>query len=193
MTTFAPTSSASPAASVSAVSPTEARDRVNQQTAVLIDVREPFERAAAFIPGSHAHPLSRFDARALRLEYPDQTLIFSCKSGSRSADAAQRFLKATGEAGTHQMTGGIEAWQSAGLPVERSANAPKLDVMRQVQIIAGGLVLLGVLGSLIHPAFIGLSVFVGAGLVFAGVSGWCGMAKLLGHLPWNRCGGGASC
>ena len=137
--------------------------------------------------------MSRFDARALRLEHPDQTLIFQCKSGSRSADAARRFLKATGETETHQLAGGIEAWQAAGLPVERSAHAPKLDIMRQVQITAGGLVLLGVLGSFIHPAFIGLSAFVGAGLVFAGVSGWCGMARLLGSLPWNRCNGSSSC
>jgi hypothetical protein len=59
--------------------------------------------------------------------------------------------------------------------------------MRQVQIEAGSLVLLGiVLGVWVAPAFLGLSAFVGAGLAFAGLSGWCGVARLLALMPWNR-------
>jgi hypothetical protein len=59
--------------------------------------------------------------------------------------------------------------------------------MRQVQIVAGLLVLTGVvLGFVLNPAFFGISAFVGAGLTFAGISGWCGMAKLLALMPWNR-------
>jgi rhodanese-related sulfurtransferase len=62
-----------------------------------------------------------------------------------------------------------------------------LPLMRQVQIAAGLLVLLGVvLAVTVAPAFIGLSAFVGAGLTFAGLSGWCGMAQLLALMPWNR-------
>ena len=61
--------------------------------------------------------------------------------------------------------------------------------MRQVQIVAGSLVLLGVvLGTTVSPLFLLLSGFVGAGLVFAGLSGWCGMAQLLALAPWNRVG-----
>lgn len=183
--------------------PAEARAAVAQGEAVVIDVREPFERTSAFIPGSHPHPMSTFDAAALRAAHPTARLVFQCKSGARSADAAKRFAQATGDADTWQLAGGIDAWRGAGHPVERSAHAPRLDIMRQVQITAGSLVLVGVLGSLfIHPAVLGLSAFVGAGLVFAGVSGWCGMARLLGRLPWNRapgpktkvsCGPGEAC
>ena len=73
-----------------------------------------------------------------------------------------------------------------GLPTAVNKGAP-LELMRQVQIAAGSLVLIGVLmGSMVHPGFFGLSAFVGAGLTFAGVSGWCGMARLLSVMPWNR-------
>jgi rhodanese-related sulfurtransferase len=84
------------------------------------------------------------------------------------------------------LEGGIPAWQQAGLPVQKLKNAP-LPLMRQVQITAGSLVLLGlILSTMVAPAWILLSWFVGAGLVFAGVSGFCGMARLLAVMPWNR-------
>ncbi|HEX2527584.1 MAG TPA: rhodanese family protein [Geminicoccus sp.] len=78
--------------------------------------------------------------------------------------------------------GGLEAWKRAGLPVEQDRRQP-IEVMRQVQIAAGSLVLLG---ALVTPWFYALAGFVGAGLVFAGVTGTCGMASLLRHMPWNR-------
>jgi rhodanese-related sulfurtransferase len=84
------------------------------------------------------------------------------------------------------MEGGIEAWRRAGLAVEVDRRQP-LDLMRQVQLAAGGLVLLGVaLGFLAGPGFFALAAFVGAGLMLAGATGWCGMARLLRHMPWNR-------
>jgi rhodanese-related sulfurtransferase len=84
------------------------------------------------------------------------------------------------------LTGGIDGWAAAGLPVEVDRAQP-IEIMRQVQIAAGVLVLTGVvLGLLVSPGFFGLSAFVGAGLTFAGVTGWCGMARLLGLMPWNR-------
>lgn len=84
------------------------------------------------------------------------------------------------------LEGGLDGWTRAGLPIEANLKAP-LEMMRQVQIVAGSLVLLGVvLGWLISPIFFALSAFVGAGLTFAGISGFCGMARLLGLAPWNR-------
>lgn len=84
------------------------------------------------------------------------------------------------------LDGGLNAWEKAGLPVETNADAP-LEIMRQVQIAAGSLVLIGVLlGFLVAPAWFGLSAFVGAGLTYAGVTGFCGMARLLMLMPWNR-------
>jgi rhodanese-related sulfurtransferase len=111
--------------------------------------------------------------------------VFHCKSGMRTqANAARLIAKGFREA--YFLDGGIEAWKAAGLPVHSNRKAP-LEIMRQVQIAAGALILLGViLGALINPAFFLLSGFVGAGLLFAGVTGWCGMALLLKTMPWNR-------
>jgi rhodanese-related sulfurtransferase len=84
------------------------------------------------------------------------------------------------------LEGGVDGWAAAGFPVVENAKAP-LEIMRQVQIAAGSLVVAGVaLGLLVHPAFFGLSAFVGAGLTFAGATGFCGMARLLAVMPWNR-------
>lgn len=163
--------------------PAETRDLVERGHAQLIDVREGFEHASEHIPGALHHPLSAFDAGRVRELSAGKRAVFQCRSGKRSRDAATRF----GGDEAHHLAGGIEAWKGTGLPTERSAGAPPIDVMRQVQVVAGSLVLLGVvLGTLVHPGFLGVSAFVGAGLTFAGLSGWCGMAKLLGAMPWNR-------
>ena len=84
------------------------------------------------------------------------------------------------------LEGGLDAWKKAGLPVSLDRSQP-IDIMRQVQIAAGSLVLLGVvLGAFVSPNFYALSGFVGAGLTFAGISGFCGMARVLGAMPWNQ-------
>ena len=84
------------------------------------------------------------------------------------------------------LEGGLDAWKQAGLPVDADRKAP-IEIMRQVQLAAGSFVVTGaLLAATVHPAFIWLSAFVGAGLVFAGASGWCGMAHLLARAPWNR-------
>ena len=87
---------------------------------------------------------------------------------------------------TYILEGGLDAWKKAGLPVTLDRSQP-IDIIRQVQIVAGSLVLSGVvLGALVAPGFYALSGFVGAGLLFAGISGFCGMARLLAVMPWNR-------
>ena len=103
--------------------------------------------------------------------------------------SAQALAQLLQQGHPHTLTdleGGIPAWQQAGLPVRRLKNAP-LPLMRQVQIGAGSLVLLGVLlGTFVAPGFYGLAAFVGAGLVVAGVTGFCGMANILAVMPWNK-------
>ena len=149
----------------------------------VIDVREPMEYAAGHIAGSLNVPLGRIS----QADLPRGPLVLVCHSGNRSAQALAQLL----QQGHHpqplsDLEGGIPAWQQAGLPVRKLKNAP-LPLMRQVQIAAGALVLLGlILGTWVAPAWILLSWFVGAGLVFAGVSGFCGMARLLAAMPWNR-------
>lgn len=95
-------------------------------------------------------------------------------------------LAAAGAGDCYILAGGIDGWKKAGLPTELDRKVP-IDLMRQVQIVAGLLVLIGVLGGLlVHPGLFGLAGFVGAGLAFAGISGFCGMARRLALMPWNR-------
>lgn len=150
---------------------------------VLIDVREAGEHARENIAGAKLVPLSSFDPAQLPAT-GGKRLVVHCLSGGRSARAHAKLAEAGIEA--VNLTGGIEAWKAAGLPVRENKSAP-LPIMRQVQIVAGTLIVAGaVLGVYAHPGFHALSAFVGAGLVFAGASGWCGMANLLSLLPYNR-------
>jgi rhodanese-related sulfurtransferase len=156
--------------------------RLIDQGAVLVDIREPDEHAREHIPGARNLPIAKL--AEIRTGKAD-TVIFHCRSGARTASNSQRLASAAG-CEAYILDGGIDAWRKAGLPVAADPRQP-IEIMRQVQITAGGLVLLGaVLGTWLSPAFYGLSAFVGAGLVFAGISGWCGMAKLLALMPWNR-------
>ena len=161
------------------ITPAEAQARI-AEGAALIDIRAADEHARSRIPGSRNIPLGN----ALTLgDAP--AVIYHCRSGMRTdANAAQ--LAAASPCQAYLLEGGIDAWRKAGLPVITDAKAP-LEIMRQVQITAGLLVVAGVILSLtVSQAWIGLSAFVGAGLTFAGISGWCGMAKLLALMPWNR-------
>lgn len=152
---------------------------------VLIDVREDFEHAEERIAGAVNCPLSKFDAGAIRERFKDSRVVFHCRSGKRSTEAALRFQR--GSEAVFHLAGGIEQWKSSDRAVIQPASRTVLPIMRQVQIIAGGLVTLGVvLGVTVAPAFLGLAGFVGIGLMLAGISGWCGMAKLLAAMPWNR-------
>ena len=156
--------------------------RLLDQGAVLVDVREADEHARERVPGARNVPLSRL----VEVDAPaGKAVIFHCRSGARTAANAAR-LSAAAACEAYVLEGGLDAWKKAGLPVAVDRRQP-LEIMRQVQIVAGSLVLLGVvLGIWVAPAFLGLSALVGAGLAFAGISGWCGMARLLALMPWNR-------
>ncbi len=167
------------------VSPGMLKEWLGQDDTVLVDVREDFEHAVERIANSKHHPLSKLDPKAIEEEHPGKRVVFHCRSGKRSKQAALRFHD--GKQQVFHLAGGIEAWKSAGLKTVRSEAGPRIDIMRQVQITAGSLVLTGViLGVFASKWFLLLSGFVGAGLIFAGLSGWCGMAKLLARMPWNK-------
>lgn len=153
------------------------------QGAVLVDVREPDEYARERVPGALNRPLSRLPDR---LDQGDDAIVlFHCRSGARTGANRERLAKTVcGEA--YIVEGGLEALKASGISVAKGTKQP-IELMRQVQITAGSLVLIGaILGFLVHPGFYGLSVFVGAGLVFSGVSGSCAMANMLRLAPWNR-------
>lgn len=163
---------------VPTITPQEAERRI-AGGATLVDIRDTDEYARAHIPCARNIPLSRLS----RIEDVTE-VIFHCKSGMRTAANADALARST-DAPAYLMKGGLEAWQRAGLECRIDRKQP-LEIMRQVQITAGLLILLGVaLGFGVSPIGFGLSAFVGAGLLFAGTTGWCGMAKLLAAMPWN--------
>lgn len=166
------------------IDPVTLKRRLDDGSAVLVDIREPDEYAREHIAGARLIPLSKLDAKAFGGDR-ERTIVFQCKSGNRTAANASQLLAAPCRE-AYALAGGLDAWKAAGLPTELDRSAP-IDLQRQVQIGAGLLVLAGViLGLTVSPWFFGLSGFVGAGLTFAGISGFCGMARVLRLMPWNR-------
>lgn len=161
------------------ISPREARELL-ANGAQLVDIRGADEFARARAEGAENRPLDRID----RIE-TDGPVVFMCRSGMRTASNADRLACChPGEA--FLLEGGLEGWRKAGLPVAEDRSQP-LEIMRQVQIAAGSLVMIGIaLGLIVAPGWFALAGFVGAGLAFAGTTGWCGMAHLLAIMPWNR-------
>jgi rhodanese-related sulfurtransferase len=155
----------------------------------LIDVREAGEYASERIPGAISFPLSHIKPGQIQPEQiqlkPGQCLVLYCQSGRRSAQAAEQ-LSAVGIAPIYQLNAGLNAWKAADYPVETSQGTP-ISLFRQVQIVAGLLVILGtVLGAMVSPSYLLLSGLVGGGLVFAGVTNTCAMGMLLAKLPYNQ-------
>ena len=151
--------------------------------ATLIDVREPDEYAREHIAGARHIPLAQVNGARLPSDVP--AVIFHCRTGARTGANATRLANGT-SCTSYVLEGGLERWKREGLPVVTDRKQP-IEIMRQVQIAAGSLVLAGVLlGLTLSPSFYFLSALVGAGLVFAGVSGTCAMARVLALMPWNR-------
>jgi len=152
--------------------------------ASVIDVRTGAEFDGEHIPGSRLIPLDRIETRADEVRATPAPRLLLCRSGSR-ASMARKNLAQLHVAGLSVVAGGLEAYVAAGGDTVKGS--ARMSLERQVRIGAGALVLTGVLlGALIHPAFLAISGFVGAGLIFAGVTNWCGMGILLSKMPWNR-------
>ena len=164
------------------IKPAALKQALERNEALLVDVREPGEFAREHIAGAQSLPLSAFDASRLPR---DRRIVLCCQSGARSGRALAQ-LEAAGVSDVAHLDGGLSAWKAAHLTTSIDITQP-ISIMRQVQITAGSLVVLGAaLAALVSPWFILLSGFVGAGLVFAGVTDTCMMALLLSKLPYNR-------
>ena len=163
--------------------PSELKNRLHQVT--LIDVRTPAEFQQIHIPGSRLFPLHQLDeTKASELAQIQTECVIICRSGNRARQAAEK-LHAAGAKNLTILEGGLTAWESAGQAVNRGKKT--ISIERQVRIAAGAFVLAGVLlGAFINPWFLILSGFVGCGLIFAGITDWCGMALLLARMPWNN-------
>ncbi|NLQ06552.1 rhodanese-like domain-containing protein [Cylindrospermopsis raciborskii MVCC19] len=162
----------------------QVKELLENQRVHLIDVREQEEFMGEHIPGSQLLPLSKLDPEKISL-LTGKKIVLYCHSGNRSKQAAHRLIE-FGFRDFSELQGGISAWKKSGYVTNK--NAP-ISIMRQVQIVAGTLVVTGtVLGVLVSPWFLILSGFVGTGLVFAGLTTTCTMAMLLKKLPYNQRG-----
>lgn len=173
--------------SVPTISPQRLAELSDGKHIDLIDVRTPMEYQEVHVANARNVPLDRLDPNAVmqaRNGSQQEPLYLICRSGSRGRQACEKFI-AAGHTNVVNVDGGTLACAEAGLSVVRGQKTISLE--RQVRIVAGALVFVGVLlGWLVHPVFLGLPVFVGAGLVFAGVTDTCGMGMLLARMPWNQ-------
>lgn len=182
--------------SIPTITPKELQElRQSGKPVDLIDVRTPVEFREVHITGARPVPLDCLSPLAVMAERKGEArepLYVVCRSGGRAKQACARFL-AAGLPNVISVEGGTLAWEQAGLPVVRGPKAISLE--RQVRIAAGSLVLLGaVLALTVDAWFAFLPAFVGAGLVFSGVTDTCGMGLLLARMPWNRVADqGAAC
>jgi rhodanese-related sulfurtransferase len=173
---------------------------LGQQTLCLIDVREPAEHRNASIHRSYLIPLGSLSLE--KLPTTSGTIVMYCHAGVRSVHACQKLLREDSALDVYSLEGGIAAWERDGFPVKNlSKNQEKipgklwgkifgtriLPLDRQTQFSVGFLSFSSVmLGTFIHPGFYIIPGFMGAGMMFAGLTGWCGLAKLLARMPWNQ-------
>ncbi len=170
--------------SISTISPADVQQK--RVEALLLDVRTPAEFEEAHIDGSVLLPLGDLNPEEVkRLAAGKSACVLVCRSGNRSRQAAEK-LKTIGLPSLHVLAGGVLAWDAAGLPLDHSASKV-ISLERQVRIAAGAIVVVGVvLAQFVHPLFMGLSAFVGCGLIFAGLTDRCGMGMLIAKAPWNQ-------
>ncbi|HLU97842.1 rhodanese-related sulfurtransferase [Actinomadura hallensis] len=160
------------------------RDRIGGPDAPrLLDVRTPREFAAAHIPGSYNVPLDTLREHCDELRGSLERVVLVCRTGNR-ATQAERALSRAGLTDVQILDGGIVAWEAAGAPLNRGRAG--WDLERQVRLVAGILVLTGVLGGTVVPGLEWLAGAVGAGLAIAALTNTCLMGSLLARLPFNR-------
>jgi rhodanese-related sulfurtransferase len=156
----------------------------------LLDVRSPAEYGAQHVAGAVLQPLDSLVPSEWVGKSGAGPLYLFCQSGGRAGRAAA--LLAKEGVACSVVEGGLEAWVAAGLPVEKGASTV-LPLMRQVQLVIG---LVSGTGAALavwkHPLFALIPLFMSAGLVFAALTGYCGLALLLARMPWNRQAGGGS-
>ncbi len=173
---------------IATISPVRLGELIRQGRKLdLIDVRTPVEFREVHLSVARNIPLDQLDPKTVVAAHNgsgDEPLYVICKMGGRSQQACEQFVK-TGFSNVVNVEGGTMACVAAGLPVVRGKKAISLE--RQVRIAAGSLVLVGAIGSLWFSPLIWLSAFIGAGLVFAGVTDTCGMGLILARMPWNQC------
>lgn len=159
-------------------------EKLGKEDLHLVDVREYAEYAGGRVEGARLLPLGELEKRHVELDHTKPVYVM-CRTGNRSGRAQQK-LRSLGFTNVINVAGGFEAWKKEDLPFEKDEKAP-WDLERQVRFVAGLFVLIGFLLSVfVHPYLIGISAFIGAGLVFSAATNTCTMGLILAKMPWNR-------
>lgn len=167
------------------ISPNTLKKWLENQNVTLIDVREPVEFQAEHITGAVNIPLSSWDDEKLK-ELNAKTIVLHCASGNRSRRVLDKIAASSQDIKFYNLDGGLQAWKKEKLPTQRSGKRI-LPLDRQVQIALGSLILIfSLLGFFSHRFFFIIPTFIGAGLLNAGLTGWCGLALLVAKMPWNK-------
>lgn len=166
------------------ISPIDLKRRIEAgEHLQIFDVRTPGEFASGHVPGAANLPMDEVESRLDDLS-PDRPAVLVCQSGQRATMTCE-LIRAT-HPNVLVLEGGTDAWVQAGLPVVRSTKT-RWSLDRQVRLGAGVLVLTGlILANSLHPSWLYLSAFVGAGLTLSGLTNFCGMAFVLARMPWNQ-------
>lgn len=177
------------------ISPSSLSELLEKKDVYLVDVREPSEYRREHIAGAVLAPLGDInpDTILTAASAAGSNVCVVCAAGGRSASAAKILQDALakcggayGEVRVHDLVGGMSAWRGNDMPVIEDKAAP-LPIIRQVHLIASTLIIAGsVLSRVYSPKFIALPIFVGCGLFLSGSTGFCGMALILKHLPYNK-------
>ena len=173
---------------------------------IVLDVRTGMEHAEKHLTFGHAHiPLDELKPADFMMRHgldKDSGVYLLCRSGKRAAQAAEKFV-AEGYRNIHVIEGGIIACEDCGQKVEGHAantnTSPTqtkgpISLERQVRIVAGAIAATGaLLGLMVNPLFSIIPLFVGGGLMFAGITDRCGMALVLTKAPWNKTSSNGTC
>lgn len=172
---------------VPAIDPPTLKTWLDQNAAVVLDVREPVEYQTERLAGSILMPLSTFDPAKLPPITPDKKLVVHCKAGIRGQKAAEMLLRA-GYTNVYNLSGGLEAWKNAGLPIIVSPrDFHVMDLQRQAFVVVSLMILTGLaLGLWLSPWWLILPLIAGLGLLNAGLTGFCPLLYLIARMPWNR-------
>jgi rhodanese-related sulfurtransferase len=167
------------------ISPIELTKKMDAHRVMLIDVREADDYKAESIEGAYLLPFSSHISDDL-VPKTDKAIVFFCQIGKRSAKVCELVLSQDPTRASYSLEGGINAWKQSGFAT-RNMHTSVISLDRQIRIAAGLFVFLGVmLGVFVHSAYYLVPGFVGAGLMFSGITNWCGLAKILLKMPWNK-------
>ena len=171
---------------IKTVDPKTLKNWLDNNEAILIDVRNQGEYNQECITCATLIPLSEFSAD--KVPVTDKKIVIHCRSGARSAAACTKLLEDMPDADVYNLEGGILAWSKCDFNAKNTTAATAcISIERQIFIIVGTFILLGtLLGYFASSLFLIIPAFFGAGLVFAGTTNCCIMAKILACMPWNR-------